>query len=119
SIAQRLAVSQNNLVAPTGQYALVIREFPIHQLGSEGEVSRGRTNMMSPQNDIDQIVSFTQQPRQLKDTLARYDQLILFLVVDIGVHSAHRHAMAICGNGAQLTIIDFQQHTVEVIAYIL
>src|SRR5690606_20739603 len=73
---QGLAITEYQFVATLGQHALVVREFAIDQFRGEGEFPSRCTNMVLTEDDADDAVWFGQQTCQLKNTLARHDDLV-------------------------------------------
>src|SRR5690606_39738643 len=78
-VAQGLTIRQDNLVTAARQYPFVIGEFAVDQFRGEGEITRGRANVVGAEDNIDQVIRFAQQPWQFQNALAWHDQLVLFL----------------------------------------
>ena len=72
-----------------------------------------------PQHDADFTVRFRQQAGQLQDALARHDDLMAIRLADIGFHRTHGQTVSIGGYGTDDPGRHFEQHTVEVVAYVL
>lgn len=91
----------------------------VNQVGGEGELTRGRADVMLTQDNADVAIRFGQQTCQFKDTFTRHDHLVTVRLTDISTHRAHCQTMTVGGHGTDDAFRHFQQHAVEVVTHVL